>query len=171
MKHPVFAWAAGALVLGGLLAMLSWGLTHPALRLASTNLIGRPTPELTIRNLSGGEYSLAQFRGRPVVLNFWASWCIPCRQEAPILNEGSVANPAVQFLGADIQDSDAAAEAYQAEFRSPYPGGPIIRGSYLRFAVAAPPETYFINSQGILLARFIGPLNAETLDKYLALIR
>lgn len=161
----------GFLIVGVLLAVLVWGLSHPALQRASTSLIGHPAPDLTLRSLGGGEYTLSQFRGHPVVLNFWASWCVPCRQEAQVLNQGSSGNPDFQFLGADIQDSDAAAAGYQAEIRSPYPVGPIVFGSYLRFAVAAPPETYFINARGILVARFIGPLEADTLSRYMALIR
>ena len=160
-----------AIIVGGFLAILAWGLTHPALRLASTNLIGKAAPELTIRGLSGGEYSLSQFRGRPVVLNFWASWCVPCRQEAPVLNDAALNNPDVQFLGIDIQDSEVAAAAYQTQFRSPYPVGPIVSGNYLRFGVAAPPETYFIDGRGVLLARFIGPLDADTLKSFLAQVR
>ena len=168
MSPRLLAWSAGGLIIGGLLSILAWGVSHPVTQQVSTGAIGREAPELAIMNLAGGEYDLASFRGKPVVINFWASWCVPCRQEAPVLNAAARANPEVQFLGADIQDSDAAARTYQAEFGSPYPVGPIVRGSYLRFGVIAPPETYFINSKGVVVGRFLGPIDRTRLTSYIA---
>lgn len=171
MSPRLSVWSAGGLVVGSFLSILAWGVWHPAAQQASTGAIGREAPELAIRDLAGREYDLAGFRGKPVVLNFWASWCVPCRQEAPALNAAARGNPGVQFLGADILDSDAAARSYQAEIQSPYPVGPVIRGSYLRFGVIAPPETYFIDARGKVLARFLGPVDGDRLARYLAMIQ
>ena len=171
MKPTLLATSIAGLLVGGLLAILAWGVTDPVSPQTSSTLVGHVAPEMTIRSLAGGEYDLASLKGRPVVLNFWASWCVPCRQEAPFLNASARENSAIQFLGADIQDSDSAAMAYQAEVKSPYPVGPISRGSYLRFGVIAPPETYFIDARGYILARYLGPLDGRTLAKYLDLIR
>jgi len=74
----------------------------------------------------------------------------------------------VQFVGVDIQDSDGAARAFQAEFNSPYPVGPAISGSYLKWGVAAPPETFFIDRRGVVVSRFIGPLYMQALEIYLS---
>ena len=74
----------------------------------------------------------------------------------------------VQFIGVDIQDSDSAARAYQAEFQSPYPVGPATAGSYLEWGVTAPPETFFVNRSGVVISKFIGPLDAKVLDVYMS---
>jgi len=171
MSPRLFVWSVGGLVIGSLLSIFAWGVWHPAAQQASTGVIGRKAPELAIRDLVGREYDLAGLRGKPVVLNFWASWCVPCRQEAPALNAAAREHPEVQFLGVDFLDSDSAARSYQAEIKSPYPVGPILRGSYLRFGVIAPPETYFIDASGRVLARFLGPIDGPRLAKYLAMIQ
>lgn len=157
-------WAVGGVLLAVLVAGLGWGLVHPANKAPAT-LVGKPAPGLAIRTFDGRIYDLAQLRGTPIVLNFWASWCVACRQEAPVL--GAAANRSaghVQFLGADFQDSDQAAKAYEAEIEDPYPVGPIIRGNYRDFGVTAPPETFFIDRQGNVISQFAGPLS----DKFMA---
>ena len=108
------AWVAGGLAVGTLLASLTWGLLHAAQQQPSS-LIGSQVPDLTIRSLAGDEVSLRALRGTPLVINFWASWCVPCKQEAPVL--AAAANRLagkVQFVGIDIQDTDSAARAYEA---------------------------------------------------------
>ena len=74
----------------------------------------------------------------------------------------------VQFVGVDIQDTDAAARVYEAEIRSPYPVGPTIRGSYGDFGVTKPPETFFVDRDGIVIGRIIGPVDEQRMRFYLA---
>ena len=73
-----------------------------------------------------------------------------------------------QFVGVDIQDTDAAARAYEAEIKSPYPVGPAIHGSYSDFGVTAPPETFFIDRYGTVQSRIIGPVDSHRMEIYLA---
>lgn len=158
----------GGCFAGVLLGSLGWALVHPAGSLPSA-LIWKPAPNLTIVALDGSELRLAALKGTPMVVNFWASWCVPCKQEAPVLNAAARDYAGrVQFVGVDIEDSDSAARAYQAEVSSPYPVGPAIAGSHLQWGVAAPPETFFVSRQGIILSKFIGPIDRQQLEVYMS---
>jgi cytochrome c biogenesis protein CcmG, thiol:disulfide interchange protein DsbE len=160
------AWAAGGLVVGTLLAVFGWGLAHPAAGAPSV-AAGRQAPDLAVTTFDGGRVTVASFRGRPLVLNFWASWCTPCRTEAPVLADASRSTPGVSFLGAAMQDSDAPARAFEAEFQVPYADGLDTENGYLGYGVTGPPETYFIDATGLIRYRFAGPLDAATLRLYL----
>lgn len=136
-------WTFGGILVVVLLGGLGWGLIHPANK-PVTSLVGQAAPELTTQTLDGRKLNLADLRGSPVVVNFWASWCVPCKQEAPVLSAAALRySGRVYFIGVDIQDTEAAARAYQAEVQSPYPVGSAIRGSYRNWGVTAPPETFF----------------------------
>ena len=80
-------------------------------------------PEFTATTLTGGKLSFSSYRGKVVVLNFWGSWCVPCREEASTLSEVSAQyQPSgVSFLGVDVRDTTASAEAFAQSFRIPYP--------------------------------------------------
>jgi cytochrome c biogenesis protein CcmG/thiol:disulfide interchange protein DsbE len=170
MRLRVIAWVAGGGIAGVLLVSLGWGLVHASNKLPPS-LLGRTAPEITVAALDGRQVKLSAFRGTPLVVNFWASWCVPCRQEAPVLNAGATAYAGrVQFIGVDIQDTDSAARAYQAEFMSPYPVGPAITGSYRDWGVSAPPETFFIDRQGVVVTKIVGPLDRNRLTVYIGLL-
>lgn len=161
--------AAGAVVLGAVLMVsLAWGLQHAAV--SSPQVLGRPAPHLAIQPLHGPQIAIAEYRGKPVVVNFWASWCGPCTQELPILSDASRANPDVAFVGADMQDTIAGVQAFEQRHPHTYPVGPIVTGSYQAYGVIGPPVTVFINAEGVVTASFAGPLDAPTLEHYLRLI-
>jgi len=163
-------WLAGAAGVALLFGVLGWGLSHPAL-LQSASATGRMAPDLAIQPFEGSLVALSDLRGQPVVVNFYASWCPGCRQEAAALTAAARANPGVRFLGADIQDTQDAGRAFEAEVRHGYPAGPITGGSYLRFGVTGPPETFFIDRSGRVAGHFAGPMDGPTIDLYLARIR
>jgi cytochrome c biogenesis protein CcmG/thiol:disulfide interchange protein DsbE len=158
-----------SIVLGSVLMLsLFWGLQHAAL--ANPPLIGKTAPRLAIQTQAGQQVRIWELQGKPVVLNFWASWCAPCIQELPVLSEGSVAHPAVAFVGADNQDTTGGFNSFEATHGHPYPAGPIVEGSYQSYGVAGLPATYFIDATGRVVASFAGPLDSTTLGHYLALI-
>jgi cytochrome c biogenesis protein CcmG/thiol:disulfide interchange protein DsbE len=161
--------SAGAIVLGTILVVsLAWGLQHAAM--TSPHLLGHAAPELAIQQLDGPKLGIQQLRGKPVVVNFWASWCGPCAEEVPVLSHASSMHPNVAFVGAAMQDTDAGVQTFEQQHKHAYPVGPIVAGSYQAFGVVGPPVTVFINADGVVAASFAGPLDASTLDHYLGLI-
>ncbi len=172
MTPARLGWAIGGAVALVIISALAWGLGHAAQR-APADVLGRPAPDLTIRSLQDGrQVRLSDLHGRPVVLNFWASWCVPCRQEAPALNEAARRyDGRILFLGADIEDSEQPARAYLGELQVAYPAGPIVRGSERDYGVTAPPETFFIDRQGVVAARILGAVDAKRLEVYIGLVR
>lgn len=127
---------------------------------------GPAAPKVTGTTLGGGKVALAAYRGDVVVMNFWGSWCTPCRAEAPVL--ASLARrfspQGVRFLGVDIRDSLASAEAFQRDFHIGYPSlndpGDVIA---LDFRATVPPAgiptTLVIGRTGHVTARVIGAVS------------
>lgn len=126
---------------------------------------GPRAPAVTGPVVGGGRLSLASYHGHVVVLNFWGSWCTPCREEAPRL--AALAHhfgPAgVRFLGIDIRDSPASAQAFTSDFRISYPslndpGDTIALDFRDTVPPAGIPTTLVISRSGRIAARVIGPV-------------
>lgn len=161
--------ASGAIVLGSVLLLsLAWGLQHAALDRPA--LIGNTAPRLAIQAQNGGQVQVWALRGEPVVLDFWASWCVSCAEDLPILSSAAAAHPGIAFVGADMQDTTGGIQTFEERHPHPYPVGPIVTGDYQAYGVSAPPTTFFIDAQGLIVASFAGPIDTQTIDHYLGLI-
>jgi len=131
-----------------------------------TGTSGPVAPRVTGRLLSGSKFALAQYHGHVVVMNFWGSWCTPCRAEAPSLSQLAqhYTPSGVRFLGVDIRDSPVTAEAFQRDFHIGYPSlndpGDEIA---LDFRDTVPPSgiptTLVIARDGRISARIIGEVS------------
>lgn len=132
---------------------------------------GRPAPPWSLPELAhpGEVVSLAGFRGRPVVVNFWASWCPPCRKEMPALAAAArrLAGK-VDFVGVDTNDSRPAALAFAAKTGVAYPLGFDPHGNLAStYGVYGLPTTFFVSAQGRLLGRQVGAMTEGRLDQLL----
>jgi len=123
-------------------------------------------PPVTGTTLGGAKLSLSRFRGHVLVLNFWGSWCTPCRAEAPRLASLARAfGPSgVAFLGVDIRDTPASAEAFQRNFKITYPslndpGGEVALDFHSTVPPAGIPTTLIISRSGRIAARVIGEVS------------
>ena len=124
-------------------------------------------PQFSIPLFSGGTFSLADQRGKVVVVNFWASWCVPCRDEAPVLESTwrKYKDRGVVFVGVDYVDTEKEALAFLKEFDITYPNGPDIHEEASHaYRIQGVPETYFVGKDGQLYGNYIGPIDVPTLS-------
>ena len=130
-------------------------------------LVGKPAPAFTLQTLNGGTLSLASLKGRPVVLNFWASWCVPCREEAPVLRDLSEKQTAngLAVVGVVFSDKNIkAVNSFVQEYALAYPSllDPKLNTS-IAYGVSGVPETFFIDKQGVVRGYDQGGLTRERL--------
>lgn len=88
---------------------------------AETAEVGGPAPDFTVEVIEGGTFTLSETRGQPVVLNFWASWCAPCREEIPDISAYADAHPDVAVIGIAVRDVEEDARRFAGEINASYP--------------------------------------------------
>jgi cytochrome c biogenesis protein CcmG, thiol:disulfide interchange protein DsbE len=124
-----------------------------------------PAPDFTLAKLDGsGDLALESLRGKTVVLNFWASWCGPCKDETPLLQKGwqRWQGKDVVFVGIDVKDFRGDARSFVRRFGVTYPNVYDGKGSTVgRYGVTGFPETYFIDARGRVVYRIAGPVDEE----------
>jgi cytochrome c biogenesis protein CcmG, thiol:disulfide interchange protein DsbE len=162
---------SGAVVLG-LLVLLWFGLQQK--EIAGSKVVNVPftqAPDFQLGLFDGSTFTLSEalHSGKPVVVNFWASWCGPCADEAPLLQDVARRNSdRFTFVGINVQDQDADAQAFMRKYGITYPngsgnGGPIS----IQYGMRGVPETYFIAPDGRLVRKW-NTLTAADLEQFLA---
>ena len=140
---------------------------------ASPTAIGRMAPGFSVADLDGNPIHLASLRGRPVIINFWASWCGPCVEEFPLLRAAAArhADDGLVVVGIVWSDRSESARDFMLRNGATWAAAmdPAERVSR-EYGVLGPPETYFIGRDGTIVARQIGQISAASLDEKLAAI-
>lgn len=158
--------------IGIVLVLLAWAVqTKSAPPLASG-----VAPDFSLTTFDGQELRLSELRGKPVIINFWASWCVPCRTEAPLLERmwREYRERGIILLGVDYVDTEDAAKQFIQEYGMTYPNGPDLGTRISQaYRLTGVPETYFITRDGKMLAgidangrayaNWIGPISEDGL--------
>lgn len=160
--------AIGLAIVLPLVILLASGFGNDPFSLPSV-LVGREAPAFTLTDLDGETWSLEELQGKPVIINFWASWCGPCRLEHPLLLQASRAREDVVFLGMLYSDTTENARRYLSRAGSAYPTllDPD-NHTAIDYGVAGVPETFFINRQGIIVHKHTGALTPRVMHEQLA---
>ena len=170
---------AGLLAVVGLIALFAWGLARSgsssggfAINAQLGEVAIRPGPARPFRltTFEGETLALDDLRGQVVMVDFWASWCPPCRAEAPVLARvyRAYRDKGVEFVGITVWDSEADAQGYIRQFGIAYPNGLDPQGRIaMDYGVTGIPEKYFIDRNGVLVRKFNGPMDEERLRQVL----
>ncbi len=156
-------WILAGVSLLLLLALLGWGLV----RSAAGQVQQGSAPDFSLAGFDGRSVTLSQLRGKVVVINFWASWCPPCRQEAAYLEQTwrKYRDQGVVFIGVDYVDTEKEALAYIKEFDITYINGPDLATRISQaYNIKGVPETFYVDKKGQLRGMHVGPLQAPELD-------
>ncbi len=190
-----FPWASALIVAGGLLLGLAAGLLifhgvpasqavavaspQPSPRAAAASetmpapapVVGAPAPDFTLADLSGTQVSLSDFKGQVVLLNFWATWCPPCKLEMPTLQQHYVdfKDQGLVVVGVEAGEPKAEVQAFAAEQRLTFPILADEKSAVTdQYRVLALPTTFVIDRQGVIVRQHRGMMDEAQVDEYLA---
>ncbi len=164
MKLNAKVLAVGALLVVPLLLLLQRGFDFNP-NIVESPLVGKAAPPFRLADLDGRVFDSEQLKGRPVVINFWATYCVPCLYEHPLLIQAAQHYAGrVEFLGVIYQDEPRLIRQFVEE-RGAW--GPSLVDEGGRMAIAygvyGPPETFFIDKDGTIVHKVIGQVDGETL--------
>lgn len=161
----------GLLIVLSLVALLASGFGNDPHAIPDTRT-GTQALDWRLTDLDGREWALADLRGKPVVLNFWSTWCGPCKMEHPLLQQAAKDNPDIVFLGVVYSDEPDAVRRYLQKAGTTYhhlvdPGGHVA----IDYGVTGVPETYFIDRSGLIVHKEAAPVSPPLLQAMFDRIR
>lgn len=168
MTRVLLRAAVAAAVAAGLIAALAFGLRRDP-RLLPGAVVGKPAPRFSLVGIDGRRVAMSSLRGRPVLVNFWASWCTECRKEHPLLVQAEEQwGRRVRFVGVVFQDTAANARGFLEDMgqdpAGTYPNlmDPGSRTA-IDFGVYGVPETFFVDPRGVIAFKRVGRLTPDVL--------
>jgi cytochrome c biogenesis protein CcmG/thiol:disulfide interchange protein DsbE len=156
----------GILIAAALVVILFVGLGKDPAAIRSP-LVGKPAPAFALREVgTNNTIDIAQYRGKPLIINFWATWCGPCWEEHPVLVANArMLQPNVQFLGVVFQDNEDKILGFLKQRGTAYPTVVDDRGkTAIAYGVGGVPESYFIDANGVIRAKFAGPMSGDIIQ-------
>ena len=159
----------GLIIAAILVGILFLGLGKDPSEIRSP-LIGKPAPSFALREVGTGRtVDVTQFKGKPMVINFWATWCAPCWEEHPVLVANArMLQPDVQFLGVVFQDKEDKILGFLNERGTSYPTVVDEAGkTAIAYGVGGVPETFFLDANGVIRAKYAGPMSPDILRENL----
>jgi cytochrome c biogenesis protein CcmG, thiol:disulfide interchange protein DsbE len=167
-------WLLIAVVAGvaALLGLLLWGvLRGPNAAVGGAVPLDKPAPDFTVTTIDGRSLRLSELRGKTVVVNVWASWCVPCEEEAGELNRSydTYKGRDVVFVGIAWNDDDPQVRKFAERHKIAYPIALDQEGRIaIDLGITGVPETFLINAEGRLVQKWVGPITARQLNGLLA---
>jgi cytochrome c biogenesis protein CcmG/thiol:disulfide interchange protein DsbE len=162
------SWTAVAFLIATVVFIIFLGVSLS--RVGQTQPTSGPAPDFTLRTFEGDAFSLADQRGKVVIINFWASWCEPCRDEAPILQDvwERYRDRGVAMVGVAYLDVERDSLAYIEEFGLTYPHGlDVGKAISDQYKIQGVPETFIVDQEGNIVKLYIGPVVEGQLDAIL----
>lgn len=160
-------YAIPAVVLAVLIVLCAIGLTRDPTKIPSP-LIGKPAPAFTLPALAGGSLSSTELQGKPLLVNFWASWCTPCLEEHPLMME--LARSGVTIIGMNYKDEPAAAQAWLARHGDAYAriAQDLDGRVAIDWGVYGVPESFVLDAHGVIIHKQVGPMTREIWQREIA---
>ena len=164
-RRPISrTWLAAGIIAIIVITLLGFAIASGA---SQPPQVGNPVPDFELEAFDGSSMNLAEYRGKVVIVNFFASWCSPCRLEAADLEQSwrEYQNRGVQFLGIAYKDADSKAQAFLTEYGVTYPSTAERGNKTARaYGLTGVPETFVIDQDGILVRHFLGPITQAQLS-------
>lgn len=153
-----------------ILALLGYALFGHRETEKVSPIVGKNAPEFSLKLFDGKRVSLSELKGKTVLLNFWASWCMPCREESAALEQSwqKYKDKNVVFIGVNVWDENSSAASYIEKFGGGYPQGNDPKEEIqVDYGIGGVPETFFISPSGIITDKYNGSLTGDIIDYYI----
>ena len=162
-----------AMLIAGFTIFLAIGVmgTTTATSRSGKELVGKKAPSFVAPKVGGQLGSLENYKNKPLVLNFWASWCPPCRDETPGMERiwRKYEDQGVVILGINVQDGEKEAERYISEFGVTFSNALDLDGSItVDYGVTGLPVTFFIDNDSVVTGRWVGSISEDRLDNWVS---